>query len=69
VTNTVYVVVEGEIAHYFHYAPHGVFSRREVAEAYAAEVARANESVRWPNCAVIEFVVDQPGHINEWVLQ
>lgn len=59
----VYVVMEGEMAHYFAYIPHAVFSERVTAERYAAALVRGNGAQRWPNCCVVEFELNRPGHI------
>jgi hypothetical protein len=59
----VYVVMEGEMAHYFAYIPHAVFSERTTAEKYAAQLVRLNEPVRWTNCCVVEFELNKPGFV------
>lgn len=61
----VYVIVEGEIAYYFPYVPHAVFSDPERAQAYAQELVKSSGATRWPNVAVLSYELDQPGHIEE----
>lgn len=58
----VFAVTEGE-SYYTPWILHAVFSQRVEAETYAAEVVKLNESVRWPNVEVAEFIIDQVGHV------
>ncbi len=60
----VFVVIEGEVgAYHFAFVPHAVFSQRDAAEAYVAELVRLNESQRWINSEVMEFELNIPGHV------
>jgi hypothetical protein len=62
----VFVVVEGELPHYYDaYCIHAVFSDREKAVTYANELVEGNQTRRWPNVEVTPFVIDEVGHIIE----
>jgi hypothetical protein len=62
----VWLVVEGELPEYYNsYCLHAVFSERTTAEAYAAQLVRLNEPVRWTNCCVVEFELNKPGFVEQ----
>ena len=56
----VWLVCEGE-TYYNAYIPHGVFTDRGVASAYAQGLLRAVAGQHWPNVYLWEFELDVPG--------